>query len=103
MCKKYNALYCSKETYQVYIAYDTVASEGMGDFWPKDIYVGFNDINLDEKTKFCEIHEIEQIKNTLYEDIFIHIWSHFFLHTLQTSQIGKYFCSLALGMKLLFF
>lgn len=103
MCKKYNNLYRTKETYQVYIAYDTVASEGMGDFWPKDIYVGFNDVNLNRKTQLCEIHEIEQIKNTLYEDIFIHIWTHFFLHTLQTSQTGKYFCNIALGMKMLFF
>lgn len=103
MKKKNSPLYRTKESFQVFIAYNDKAAEGIGEFWPKEITVGFNQLGLHMTLELSKIEEIDRIKNTLYEDIFIHIWTHFFMDVLQTSQEAKYISNLALGMKHLFF
>ena len=97
-------MYKPHASLQVYLFYNEVEiREGIKEFKPEEIRVGFNEPNLNKALKDMNIIEMQQIQNTLYEFVFMHIWTHFFVDAWQCTPDHVHTNNLVLGMKYCFF
>ena len=67
-----------------------------------DVKVKFNSPALDGRLKEHQAIWCNQIKNTLWEYVFLHIWSHFFINVEQPSYEADLFYRDLMSMKLIF-
>ena len=54
-----------------------------------EVQVSFNDRNLYKKLEGYTCLKFERVKNTLYEQLMLHVWSHFFLDTPQANEESR--------------
>ena len=97
-------MYKPHASLQVYLFYkEEEIHDGIKEFKPEEICVGFNEPNLDKALKDMNIIKMRQIQNTLYEFVFMHIWTHFFVDTWQCTPDCVHTNNLVLGMKYCYF
>ena len=93
-------MYKPHASLQVYLFYNEEEIRGgIKEFKPEEICVGFNEPNLDKALKDMNVIEMRQVQNTLYEFVFMHIWTHFFIDTWQCTPNQVHTNNLVLGMK----
>ena len=64
--------------------------------------VSFNPVKLDQELDECKVIWCNCIKNTLWEFVFLHVWSYFYLNVQQPDPEADLFYSELMAMKFLF-
>ena len=72
------------------------------EWWLNDVKVKFNSPALHTRLKDHQAVWMDHIKNTLWEFVFIHIWSHFFLNVEQPTPQANLFYQDLMVMKMIF-
>ena len=76
-----------EETFQIFIFYNDLPFEFMA--LGTTVKVSFNDRNLHNNLEGFTCLKLEKVKNTLYKQVLLHVWSHFFLDTSQANEAKK--------------
>ena len=98
-------MYKPHASLQVYMFYkeEEIQDGGIKEFKPEEIRVRFNEPNLNKALSGMNVIEMHQIQNTLYEFVFMHIWTHFFVDVWQCTPDRVHTNNLVLGMKYCYF
>lgn len=79
--------YCDEEIFEMWIFYNNLLFNFMA--LGAKIQVSFNDRNLHNNLEGFTCLKLEKVKNTLYKQVLLHVWSHFFLDTSQANEAKK--------------